>query len=143
MGWQLEPLARLAVQSPTPPFAGGVEASQDAFPVGSHVAGLRIPFWHVVSPLTAKPGSHVYWQLAPLSRGPVQVAALPFCGGSGVPQESSGPESPLEQPIPLAMNAHVRTRTTLNIIRIKFPFSVGVLSGVLRQCRKPIRVAPA
>jgi len=136
VGWQLEPLARLAVQSPTPPFAGGVEASQDAFPVGSHVAGLRIPFWHVVSPLTAKPGSHVYWQLAPLSRGPVQVAALPFSGASGVPQESSEPESPLEQPIPPAMNAHVRTEAALNRIRMIFPFSVGALSGVLRKRRK-------
>ena len=132
VGWQLEPLARLAVQSPTPPFAGGVEASQ----VGSHVAGSRIPFWHVVSPLTTKPMSHVYWQLAPLSRGPVQVAALPFSGASGVPQESSEPESPLEQPIPPAMNAHVRTEAALNRIRMIFPFSVGALSGVLRKRRK-------
>ena len=65
------------MQSPTPPFAGGVEASQ-AFAV--HVAAVSVPALHELVPDRVYPVVHVGWHVDPLARVLVQSPTLPFAG---------------------------------------------------------------
>ena len=49
VGWQVDPLARLSVQSPTPPLAGAADASHG---FALHVAAVRVPALQLDVPLT-------------------------------------------------------------------------------------------
>lgn len=79
LGWHAAPDAKLAVQSPTPPWAGASEASHaDA----SHFAtAVSVPALHLVAPDTVYPLSHVGWHVDPDARLDVQ-SPLPPCTGA-------------------------------------------------------------
>ena len=55
VGWQVDPLAREPVQSPTPPFVGVADASHGG---GEHVALVSTLFKHDDVPETVYPESH-------------------------------------------------------------------------------------
>ena len=61
-GWHVVPLARVLVQSPTPPFAGAVDSSHG---FGEHVAAVKIPVVHELVPDTVYPELHVGWHVDP------------------------------------------------------------------------------
>ena len=75
MGWQVDPLAREPVQSPTPPFVGAADASHG---FGEQVAAIRFPAVHELVPETVYPESHVGWQVDPLASVSVQVPTAPL-----------------------------------------------------------------
>ena len=79
VGWQVDPLAREPVQSPTPPFVGAADASHG---FGEQVAAIRFPAVHELVPETVYPESHVGWQVDPLAREPVQSPTPPFVGAA-------------------------------------------------------------
>jgi len=78
-GWHVDPDASESVQSPTSPFAGGVDASQGS---PTHVARVNAPAAHVEGPDAAYPESHVGWHVDPDASESVQVPTAPFAGGS-------------------------------------------------------------
>jgi hypothetical protein len=84
VGWHVDPLARLLVQSPAPPFEGAPEASQG---FAAHVAAVTVPALHVDAPDTVYPELHVGWHVDPLARLLVQSPAPPF---EGAPKASQG-----------------------------------------------------
>ena len=55
-GWQLEPLAREAGQSPTEPCSGAAEAAHG---FASQTAAVSVPRLHVLGPLTVQSPTHV------------------------------------------------------------------------------------
>ena len=79
VGWHVDPLARLIVQSPTPPFVGAADASQ-AF--AEHVAAVSVPRLQEDVPDTVYPESHVGWHVDPLARLIVQSPTPPFVGAA-------------------------------------------------------------
>ena len=52
MGWHVDPLARVFVQSPAPPFVGAADASQG---FAEHVAAVSVPRLHEDIPDTVYP----------------------------------------------------------------------------------------
>ena len=83
VGWHVDPLARLIVQSPTPPFVGAADASQ-AF--AEHVAAVSVPRLQEDVPDTVYPESHVGWHVDPLARELVQSPTPPFVGAADASQ---------------------------------------------------------
>jgi len=82
VGWQVDPLARESVQSPTPPFEGAPEASQG---FAAHVAIVSVPALQDDVPDTVYPELHVGWQVDPLARESAQSPTPPF---EGAPEAS-------------------------------------------------------
>ena len=78
VGWHIDPLASESVQLPTPPFVGGVDASQGS---AEHVAAVSVPALHEDVPDTVYPELHVGWHVDPLASESVQSPAVPFVGG--------------------------------------------------------------
>jgi len=56
VGWHVDPLARVFVQSPAPPFVGAADASQG---FAEHVAAVTVPALHEDVPDTVYPELHV------------------------------------------------------------------------------------
>ena len=56
VSWQVDPLARELVQSPTPPFVGAVDASHG---FAEHVAAVSVPALQDDVPDTVYPELHV------------------------------------------------------------------------------------
>jgi len=79
VGWHVDPLARLLVQSPAPPFEGALEASQG---FAAHVAAVSVPRLHDDVPDTVYPELHVGWHVDPLDRELVQSPTPPFIGAA-------------------------------------------------------------
>ena len=65
------------MQSPTPPFAGGVDASHG---FGAHVAATKFPAEHTDAPETMYPSSHPGWHVDPDASSSVQSPTSPFKG---------------------------------------------------------------
>ena len=79
VGWQVDPLARELVQSPTAPFVGAVDASHG---FAEHVAAVSVPALQDDVPDTVYPELHVGWHVDPLARELVQSPAAPFAGAA-------------------------------------------------------------
>ena len=79
VGWHVDPLASELVQLPTPPFVGGVDASQGS---AEHVAAVSDPALHEDVPDTVYPESHVGWHVDPLASESVQLPTPPFVGAT-------------------------------------------------------------
>ena len=79
VGWHVDPLARVLVQSPTAPFVGAVDASHG---FAEHVAALRVPNEHELVPETVYSASHVGWHVDQLARELVQSPTAPFVGAA-------------------------------------------------------------
>jgi hypothetical protein len=73
------------VQSPTPPFAGGVDASHG---FGAHVAATKFPAEHTDAPETMYPSSHPGWHVDPDASSSVQSPTSPFAGAVDASQGS-------------------------------------------------------
>ena len=84
VGWHVEPLASELVQSPTPPFAGGEEASHG---FKEHVAAVSVPAVQELVPETMYPELHVGWHVDPLARTSVQSPTAPFVGAVDASQD--------------------------------------------------------
>jgi hypothetical protein len=82
VGWQVDPLAREFVQSPTPPLVGAAEASHG---FAEQVAEVSVPALQDDVPDTVYPELHVGWQVDPLAREFEQSPAPPF---EGAPEAS-------------------------------------------------------
>ena len=67
------------MQSPTPPFVGGTEASHG---IAEHVAAVSVPALQDDVPDTVYPELHVGWQVDPLASELVQSPAPPFVGAA-------------------------------------------------------------
>ena len=67
------------MQSPTPPFVGGTEASHG---IAEHVAAVSVQALQDDVPDTVYPELHVGWHVDPLARELVQSPAPPFVGGA-------------------------------------------------------------
>ena len=83
VGWQVDPLARELVQSPTAPFVGAVDASHG---FAEHVAAVSVPALQDDVPDTVYPELHVGWHVEPLARELVQSPAAPFAGAADASQ---------------------------------------------------------
>ena len=79
VGWHVEPLAIVSVQSPAPPFVGAADASHG---FAAHVAAVNVPREHELEPDTVYPELHVGWHVDPLARELVQSPAPPFVGAT-------------------------------------------------------------
>ena len=86
VGWHVDPLARVLVQSPTPPFVGGVDASHG---FGEHVAAVKVPALHELVPDTVYPELHVGWHVDPCRSADEQSPTPPFRGGVDASQLES------------------------------------------------------
>ena len=94
VGWQVDPLARELVQSPTAPFVGAVDASHG---FAEHVAAVRVPALQDDVPDTVYPELHVGWHVDPLARELVQLPTAPFVGAVDA---SQGPLNTRTWPAP-------------------------------------------
>ena len=79
VGWHVEPLAREVVQSPTPPFEAGADASHG---FAEHIAAVSVPVLHDDVPDTVYPELHVGWHVEPLAKELGQSPTPPFVGGA-------------------------------------------------------------
>ena len=81
VGWHVDSDASSSVQSPTSPFAGGVDASHGSPTAARHVAGTIVPSEpHEVAPDGEYPSSHVGWHVDPGASSSVQSPTAPFAG---------------------------------------------------------------
>ena len=110
VGWQVDPLAKELVQSPTPPFVGAADASHG---FKEHVAAVSVPAVQELVPETTYPELHVGWHVDPLARTSVQSPTAPFVGVVDASQDKlntrAWPAS-VNAPVPSFLGAPIATR---------------------------------
>ena len=110
VGWQVDPLAKELVQSPTPPFVGAADASHG---FKEHVAAVSVPAVQELVPETTYPELHVGWHVDPLARTSVQSPTAPFVGVVDASQDKlntrTWPAS-VNAPVPSFLGAPIATR---------------------------------